>query len=150
MAQNPVDVQLQAAVETNADPAVVSPSRTWFAWRPVFGWDYRRRYHRFIWLERVIWFRPLGLLNEYFTYAGSEEELHDKHGRGGVRMPKYLRIGLAIVLPALGCFVFTFGLARLFPPVEHSPVWVATVATVCVFVVRGAVVWERVRKGRLI
>jgi hypothetical protein len=78
---NEVDRRLQCAIATNADPAVVSPSGVKFAWAPVSGWDYASRTHRQLWLERVIWFRPLGLLNEYSTYAGSEREFHDKHGR---------------------------------------------------------------------
>ena len=71
---NIVDERLQYALVTNADPAVVSPSGTWFAWRPVYGWDYHRKCHRMIWLEKVAWFRPLGLLTEYFTAAGSETD----------------------------------------------------------------------------
>lgn len=76
-----IDQRLQLAIATNADPAVVSPSGTHFAWRPVTGWDYEMKCHRRLWLEKVIWFRPLGLLTEYSTYAGSEQEFHDKHGR---------------------------------------------------------------------
>jgi hypothetical protein len=64
----------------NADPRAVSPSGFWFAWYPVFGWDFRQRCRRFIWRERVLWFRPFGLLTEYQTYVGSEAEHHDKHG----------------------------------------------------------------------
>jgi hypothetical protein len=78
---NEVDRRLKNAVETNADPAVVSPSGIKFALFPVFGWDYVTRKHRRLWLEQVIWFRALGLLTEYFTYAGSEREFKDKHGR---------------------------------------------------------------------
>jgi hypothetical protein len=75
------DRRLQAAVATNADPAVVSPSGVAFAWFPVWGWDYVARRHRRLWWEKIIWFAPLGLLIEYSTYAGSEREFHAKHGR---------------------------------------------------------------------
>lgn len=76
-----LDRILRNAIETNADPRIVSPSGTSFAWIPVFGWDHITKSHRKIWMERVIWFRPLGLFTEYSTYAGSEQEFHDKHGR---------------------------------------------------------------------
>lgn len=69
------------AISANADPAVVSPTKIVFAWRPVWGWDFRKQCHRMIWLERVIRFTPLGMFHEYQTYAASEYEHHDKHGR---------------------------------------------------------------------
>jgi len=76
-----VDRRLKLAMATKADPRVVSPQGTMFAWRPVYGWDYRTQSHRKLWLEKVIWFRPLGLLTEYSAYAGSEYEFRDLHGR---------------------------------------------------------------------
>jgi hypothetical protein len=76
-----VDRRLEAAIATNADPAIVSPSGTRFAWTRVWGWDHVTRQHRWLWMERVIWFRPLDLLTEYATYAGSEKEFYNKHGR---------------------------------------------------------------------
>lgn len=78
---NVVDRRLRAAIATGADPKIVSPSGTRFAWRSVYGWDYQQNRSRRLWLEKVNWFRPLGLLTEYFTYAGSEKEFRDKHGR---------------------------------------------------------------------
>jgi hypothetical protein len=76
-----VDRRLAAAIASNADPAVVSPSGVKFAVLPVWGWDYVARRHRRLWLEQVVWFRPLGLLTEYSTCAGSGREFYDKHGR---------------------------------------------------------------------
>lgn len=75
------DRRLRLAVTTNADPKVVSPTDVVFAWLPVFGWDHILRRHRRLWLERVVRFRPLRILTEYSTYAGSGREFHDKHGR---------------------------------------------------------------------
>ena len=75
------DRRLDVAIAMNADPRVISPRGTAYAWRPVWGWDYAIQRQRWIWLERVNWFCCLGLTMEYFTYSGSEKEFHDKHGR---------------------------------------------------------------------
>jgi len=78
---NEVERRLNWAIQSNADPKKMSPSGTCFAWRPVYGWDYKLGDSRWIWLERVNWFKPLGLLTEYKTYAGSETEYRAKHGK---------------------------------------------------------------------
>jgi len=72
---------LQQAIATNADPSIVSPSGTCFAWRPIYGWNHKTRSRTRLWLQNIIWFRPLGLLTEYSSYAGSEREFRDRHGR---------------------------------------------------------------------
>ncbi len=71
---NEVEKRLKIAVGLNLDPAIVSPEDVKFAWFPVYGWDYVAETHRMLWLEKVIRFRPLGLISEYFTYAGSEKQ----------------------------------------------------------------------------
>jgi hypothetical protein len=78
---NEVDRRLQWAIMFKADPKVVSPSGRMFAWFPVYGWDYQRQCRRRLWLEKVIWLNALRLGYEYFTYAGSESEFYEKHGR---------------------------------------------------------------------
>lgn len=55
-----VDARLRLAVAMRLEPGNVSPSGTWFAWRPV-----RLETGRWAWFRRVKWFRPLGLLTEY-------------------------------------------------------------------------------------
>lgn len=77
---NEVERALHIAITTNADPAIVSPEGVKFAWAPVFGWDHITRTHRSLWMEWVIWFRPLGLLTEYSSYEGSEKKFYDNHG----------------------------------------------------------------------
>lgn len=56
-----VGIRLQAAKTLDLDPNVVSPSGTWFAWRPV-----RLASGKWAWLRRVSWFKPLGLFTEYY------------------------------------------------------------------------------------
>lgn len=79
--ENEVERRLRIAIATKADPAVVSPTKTVFAWRPVYGWDVKTECFRKLWLEWVVRFRPLGLLSEYSAYKGSETEFLDRHGR---------------------------------------------------------------------
>ena len=58
-----VDRQLRLATKHGLDPEIVSPRGTWFAWRPV-PLSYPRG--KWAWLRRVRYFRPLGLLTEYY------------------------------------------------------------------------------------
>ena len=79
--ENQFDQLLQNAINSGLDPAVVSPTVVLFCIRPVWGWDNEKRKFRWIWFEKVVRFGPFSLLNEYQTYAGSEKEHLDKHGR---------------------------------------------------------------------
>jgi len=65
-----VDRRLDLAVRLNLDPAKVSPERRWFAWYPVWGLDYALKCRRWLWLETVTCFCPLGLIWEYYTIEG--------------------------------------------------------------------------------
>jgi hypothetical protein len=68
-AHDEVGRRLEAAKA--GDPRYQPRDGRWFAWRPVWGWDYEAREHRFLWGEWVTWFRPLDLFYEYFTVRGS-------------------------------------------------------------------------------
>jgi hypothetical protein len=78
---NRLEARLQAAIENNEDPAIVSPTKIIFAWRPVYGYDWQKHEHCWIFWQRVIRFTPLGMFHEYQTYVGSEYKYRDKHGR---------------------------------------------------------------------
>lgn len=62
---NEVDRRLEHAMRNNLDPNMVSPSKEFFAWYPVYGWIPEKKKHGWIWLRRVSGFCPLGLFWEY-------------------------------------------------------------------------------------
>jgi hypothetical protein len=64
-----VDRRLTAAMA--GDPRYQSREGRLFAWRPVWGWDYEAKCHKWLWLEEVTWFVPLGLFTEYFSVRGN-------------------------------------------------------------------------------
>ena len=63
-----VDRRLEAAL--SGDPRYQPREGEWFAWYPVWGWDYERHRHAWLWLELVTWFVPLGLFYEYSSVRG--------------------------------------------------------------------------------
>lgn len=65
------------------DPHVISPRGEWFAWRPV-----RLHTGGWAWMRRVWWFRPLGLVTEYYELAEIHQIATSSGGVGTVKIAR--------------------------------------------------------------